>query len=408
MLDHALFYKKCLDLGISKNIYVSYSGGIDSSVLLHLVFNSFSKLNYKINIISINHSYSENSNKWSFFCKNISKKYGIDINIIKIKKKTNFTNIEEFFRKERYKILSTLISEKSTILLGHNKDDFIETFLFRLFRGSGVVGLSSINIKTQIFNLFLLRPLLTINRKEIEYYAYKNNIFYLKDNTNYINLFDRNYIRNNIIPSIKKKWKNIYISILKYSVFCIEISRYLFNIIKNICITLVFSKKYIEIKSCLNFEYFLRNEILRHWIKKHITKFPTFLELIEINKLLLSNDDSSSIVILNNFEIKKYKTKLYISENNITINEFMYLNYFLSVKNYNFCLEYFFVLNYFIIKNYICLIKLKNLFQKFNIPYWERKKFITFNFCNSIFVVGIYTSSFNFRNSNNRFIIRLY
>ena len=86
-------YKKCSNLKIHKNIFIGYSGGVDSGTLLHLSYKMSKKYNFFIKVIHINHLYNKNSNTWSVFCKKKCNKFKIPIIILKYKK-----NIKKIFK----------------------------------------------------------------------------------------------------------------------------------------------------------------------------------------------------------------------------------------------------------------------------------------------------------------------
>ena len=81
-----------------------------------------------------------------------------------------------------------------------------ETFLLRLFRGTGVDGLESLAVKRSVGDGYLVRPLINLSKKDILTYLEDNEISYINDESNYEVDQDRNYIRNTIIPSIEERW----------------------------------------------------------------------------------------------------------------------------------------------------------------------------------------------------------
>ena len=190
-------------LDLDKKIYVGYSGGPDSTALLHLLCsNDISN----IEAIHINHNLSSNSAKWEDHCKQTSKKLGIPCHVESVEIKIDGDGLESAARKARYKIFTKYLKEGDQILLGHHSNDVAETFLLRLFRGTGVDGLESLNIKRGVGDGYLVRPLINLSKEEIMMYLRENNISYINDESNDGQEQDRNYIRNNIIPSIEQRW----------------------------------------------------------------------------------------------------------------------------------------------------------------------------------------------------------
>jgi len=185
-------------------ILLAVSGGRDSMFLVHLFIES--KLNF--GVAHFNHSTraGESDKDEQFvksFCleKNIeffSVKIDID-NIIKSGKEKNF---HEVARKYRYSWLEQIRDENhfDFIATGHNQDDNIETFIYKMSKGSGIKGLKGIKEK----NGSLIRPVLHISRKEIDDFITKKEIAYVEDSSNESDKYDRNFIRHNIIPAFRK------------------------------------------------------------------------------------------------------------------------------------------------------------------------------------------------------------
>ena len=96
------------------------------------------------------------------------------------------------------------------ILTAHHLNDQIETFFLRMLRGSGIKGLSSMNMCTTLHERIIARPLLRVPKHELQNYSKKNMISYIEDQSNYDTRLDRNYIRHNIIPELKKKWVSLF------------------------------------------------------------------------------------------------------------------------------------------------------------------------------------------------------
>ncbi len=109
---------------------------------------------------------------------------------------------EEAARILRYGWFEQLRQEEqaSAICVAHHSDDSIETALLNLVRGAGITGICGIRNK----NGYIVRPLLCVSRKDIEKYLMLNNLQYMTDSTNLENNYNRNKIRNVVIPELEK------------------------------------------------------------------------------------------------------------------------------------------------------------------------------------------------------------
>lgn len=187
-----------------KNIYVAYSGGADSSALLHLVVNN--KLSNAIYAIHINHGISPNAEFWLETCIRQAKKLNIPIITHRLPVTIGTKNLESWLRNERYKFFKKVMYQmpNSLLLTGHHIEDQAETFILQALRGSGLSGLSSIAPQKKFANGFLLRPLLSIKKCKITSYCQKNNIEWIEDESNQCIDFRRNFIRHNVIPYLRR------------------------------------------------------------------------------------------------------------------------------------------------------------------------------------------------------------
>ena len=190
-------------------IVVGFSGGPDSVFLVEMLKKLQYFFNFKIYLVHINHLLrGEDADSDENFSFEYAKKNNLEIFIKRIPVKEIAKEVgktlEEVGREERYKFFSEIYEkvEANKIATAHNKDDQIETFLFRLIRGTSLQGLEGIKIK----NNNIIRPISEIYKKDILEYLNKNEIQYKIDKTNFENEFTRNSIRLNLIPFIEERY----------------------------------------------------------------------------------------------------------------------------------------------------------------------------------------------------------
>ena len=210
---------------------VACSGGSDSMALLHYLNTHKKELKIEVGAININHQIRQNSEDDSNFVvdyckKNKIKCYKFDIDVLKIMQEDNLT-LEEAARKARYAVFDSLLNRKvfNKIALGHHISDQVETVLLNLFRGTGLSGASGMDYKRDCY----IRPLLDTSKEEILKYISEYNIPYVVDETNFENDANRNFIRNEIIPVIKQRWKSVEQNIVSFAKICKEDDDYIKN-----------------------------------------------------------------------------------------------------------------------------------------------------------------------------------
>ena len=191
----------------TKNYYVALSGGVDSLVLLNELNKLQKDHNFNLIAIHINHNVQKDSKKWKSICEKICKKNKIKFISHSLRqKKISYSNLEKNLRDERYRFFEKTLEKNSILFMGHHLDDVIETFFLRALRGSGIDGLSSIPKERVLGKGKLVRPFLNIAKSEILSKAKKDKLEFIKDPSNTDNSFDRNYIRNKVLPLIEKRW----------------------------------------------------------------------------------------------------------------------------------------------------------------------------------------------------------
>ena len=324
------------------NIVVGFSGGPDSVFLVEMLKKLQCFFNFKIYLVHINHLLrGEDADSDENFSFEYAKKNNLEIFIKRIPVKEIAKEIgktlEEVGREERYKFFSEIYEKvrATKIATAHNKDDQIETFLFRLIRGTSLQGLEGIKIK----NNNVIRPISEIYKKDILEYLNKNEIQYKIDKTNFENEFTRNSIRLDLIPFIEEryniKFKDKIFSLIE------EIRENNNNNSLNLSDFIDLERRIIleKIKFLSNFD---RKNLLGLFLnQKNIEVNRNKID--EINSLIKSNG-TKKIDLNKTYRIVKNYTHLYIEEkredntiNNSTIqlkipSEQVFNNFKISVE----------------------------------------------------------------------------
>ena len=186
----------------TKHVLAAVSGGLDSSVLLHLLHILSSDFGYRLHVVHFNHrTRGKQSDADARFVERLAEQYKINIEMGILPATVNKMS-ETVLRDERYKFFNRILPryENAVLATGHNRDDNIETFLMRLGKGSGLNGLLAIKPRRGDY----IRPLLTVSRKEIEAYASKHDLTFCTDKSNSDVTIPRNAIRHLIIPYLKE------------------------------------------------------------------------------------------------------------------------------------------------------------------------------------------------------------
>lgn len=191
-------------LNATPHLYVGFSGGLDSSVLLHALCSVMPV--ERLTAIHINHGLSTSSDDWQAFCRLRCEALGIAMVAEKVLVIRDGEGLEQAARDQRYAVFTRLLGPGDLLLMAHHRDDQVETVLYRLLRGSGPDGLAGIPVSRPLGAGQLLRPLLEVSRSQLEAYAQANGLDWIEDESNAANHFDRNFLRNEVLPLVASRW----------------------------------------------------------------------------------------------------------------------------------------------------------------------------------------------------------
>jgi tRNA(Ile)-lysidine synthase len=182
---------------------VAFSGGLDSTVLLHATIKAHGKKN--VHAFHVHHGIQKEADQWQAHCKAVAKKLGchFDTKNVKLNKPSN---IESQARNLRYEALTQMCQTHNIqdLLLAHHLDDQAETVLIQLMRGAGLPGLSAMpQVKSKEL-IHLWRPFLNMRRKDLEIYAKEHQLTWIEDPSNQDESYRRNAIRKSILPTLEK------------------------------------------------------------------------------------------------------------------------------------------------------------------------------------------------------------
>lgn len=310
---HDKLYILLSNTNIHKHIFIGYSGGLDSSVLLDLLAQTAKKKSV-LKAIHINYSYNYESYKWAVFCRLNCNNYKIVLYNFILNKKY-VSNLEAKFRYLRLNIFSNIILKNKTLLLAQHKTDSFETIIINLFRGTGLSGLGGLKFESRLCQLNLVRPLLSKTREDLLRYAIKNAVCFVVDNSNFNNRFTRNYIRNLIYPIILKKW-HLSNFIFKNRIFLYNTLGYLLIFFKYFIKTYGFNYRALSLVYLNNLSSFLRIEVLKLWLSFYNYKSLHYKHFFLIARMLSSNQPLAFDFHVKNYRVLKSKCFIYLIENN--------------------------------------------------------------------------------------------
>jgi tRNA(Ile)-lysidine synthase len=193
---------------------VAVSGGSDSVALAHLLTDLLREGKIeRLMLAHVNHQLrgAESDDDEQFVRDLVQPKVSVRTTRIDVAAIANeeHDNLESIARRERYRFFEQVACDERAawIATGHTADDQAETVLFRLLRGSGVLGLSGICEDRPLGKAaHLLRPLLNVRRQSLLDYLQHKEIAYRIDSSNQDRRFTRNRLRHELLPLLRAKY----------------------------------------------------------------------------------------------------------------------------------------------------------------------------------------------------------
>jgi tRNA(Ile)-lysidine synthase len=192
---------KALRSKLPELFLVGVSGGVDSVALLHALV----EVGYRPVVAHFDHGWRVEGKEDAAFCKELAAKYGLSFYTDRASG-NECVKKEEVARKARFRFFKSVCEEVKiqNVVLGHQADDVVETYLMQLFRGGGV-GARGMVSPVVLDGIRVWRPWLEIWRVEIERFAKCEKLLWREDSSNENLNYRRNWIRHELLPLLEKK-----------------------------------------------------------------------------------------------------------------------------------------------------------------------------------------------------------
>jgi tRNA(Ile)-lysidine synthase len=188
-------------------IIVGFSGGLDSTVLLHASAGLIEDRN-RLVVLHVNHGLNPRADRWQRHCQAVSEVLGVRCTVEKVAVESHGSR-EDAARRARYAAFAMTLEAGDVLLLGHHLDDQAETVLWRLLRGGGAAALAGIPMRRRLGRGELVRPLLEYPRDDLEAWARARHITWIDDDSNADVRFERNYLRHAVFPVLRQRWPDV-------------------------------------------------------------------------------------------------------------------------------------------------------------------------------------------------------
>ncbi|GAA4866677.1 tRNA lysidine(34) synthetase TilS [Luteimonas vadosa] len=188
-------------------LHVGYSGGLDSTVLLHLLHARQAEHGLEVRAIHVHHGLHPDADAWSAHCRQQCDALGFGLRIVRVHvEEAGGTGREAAARDARMAAFAAGMRQDDVLALAHHRDDQAETFLLRALRASGVDGLGAMRAWRPFADGWLWRPLLDVPREDVLAYARTRDLAWIEDPSNLDESLDRNFLRHRVLPLLRQRW----------------------------------------------------------------------------------------------------------------------------------------------------------------------------------------------------------
>lgn len=184
---------------------VAFSGGLDSTVLLHALQRAAPG---RVRALHVAHGLQPDiADVWSDHIRQVCQAMDVPLNCVEANlDRRGGESVEALARQARYRLLAHALEPGEVLTTAQHADDQAETLLLQLMRGAGPEGLASMPARARFGEGVLVRPLLSVARASIQSYALREGLRWFDDPTNLDTAIDRNFMRLEVIPRLRERW----------------------------------------------------------------------------------------------------------------------------------------------------------------------------------------------------------
>ncbi|UIL51789.1 MULTISPECIES: tRNA lysidine(34) synthetase TilS [Pantoea] len=294
-------------------LVVAFSGGLDSTVLLHQAWRwQQHSPQSRLRALHVHHGLSPNADRWAAHCLALCQQWQLPCEVLRVRIDSRDSGIEAAARTARYQALSAALQPGETLLTAQHLDDQCETFLLALKRGSGPAGLAAMPPSRMLGAHRLLRPLLNHSRQSLEHYARTHQLVWVEDESNQDLRYDRNFLRQRLLPELSQRWPHFAEATARSAALCAEQEQLLDELLAEQLAALTQPDGSLHFPPLLTMSEARANALLRRWIAGQGGSMPSRDALNRIrHEVMASREDAQPRLQSGQAELRRYRQQLY-------------------------------------------------------------------------------------------------
>jgi len=299
-----------------RRLVVGFSGGLDSTVLLHMLCRLAPQHGRELQAVHVHHGLSLNADAWVAHVTAMCAEWQIPLQVHHVQV-GRLASLEASARTARRQAFANSLVESDALLLAQHEDDQAETLLFRLMRGAGVTGLGAMHETSRFVAsgksiVPLWRPLLGVSRNSLLQYAQQHALTWVDDESNRDLRYSRNFLRNEIIPRLRQHWPAVSFTLAVTAKRLQEADALLQEMAAEMASTCIDSEQRLLIPAALALSPARQRLLSRYWLQQQTFRLPdeALLERIR-QEVMMAREDASPRVGWEGCEIRRYRQHLY-------------------------------------------------------------------------------------------------
>lgn len=290
-------------------VWAGYSGGLDSTVLLHLLKQS----GLPLKALHVNHHLQVAANRWVDHCREFSAVLGVPIYVMDVKVDPRDPDgPEAAARGARYGAIRGLMKPGDCLATAHHQDDQAETVMLRLVRGAGVAGLAAMRSRSEFSPGILWRPLLRCTREQLRHYAEHYQLSWVEDPHNLDPRYSRTFLRTELFPRLQQRWPQAIELLARTADHCADAV----ELLDELAVRDLQNAEQdgaLSVRALLSLPRARRNNLLRYWVAHAGHETPTFDALSQLEKeVLRARPDASPLLAWGETELRRFRDSLYL------------------------------------------------------------------------------------------------
>jgi tRNA(Ile)-lysidine synthase len=307
---------------VPRSVAIGYSGGLDSSALLHLAHGIARSRSISLHAFHVHHGISPNADAWLAHCRDQCARMGVafDARHVDLPQRDE-RGVEEAARMARYAALGELCRAHGVpvLLTAHHQDDQAETVLLQLLRGSGVAGMSgmeSMNTAPGLLgdpDLLMARPLLGVTREALERFMQARGVDYVEDESNLDTRYARNALRQEVMPALGQYFPGFQQRLAR-SAGHAQSAQQVLNEVAAQDLAACMEGACIDVGRLRLLSAARIDNTLRYWFASRGVRMPATAWLDEMRtQLLQAKADAQVCVMHPDCTIRRYRDRIYLT-----------------------------------------------------------------------------------------------